>query len=320
MKNLVELQGATEVFVFVADWHMLSTDFDRAQSLSSNTWDLVADLVAAGINPDQTTIYRQSDLSEVAELSLYFSMITPISWLERNPTYKEQLVNLSSRELSTHGFLGYPLLQAADIVVVGGEVVPVGEDQLPHLEITREVVRRFHQIFSAEFLREPSGLLGESPRVPGSDGRKMSKSYGNAIFLSDRPEQVETRVTSYITDPEKIRLRDPGHPDVCNVFALHRLTLTSAETEIVRAECESGDRGCVACKAQLMDSLEKILAPIRARRRELEENRRRVDDILDRGFETVKPIAAETIARAREHVGVSKSRSAPVRDVCGDAL
>lgn len=310
LKNLVDLQGETEVFVFVADWHMLSTDFDRSESLPRNTWDLVADLVAAGIDPDHTYLYRQSDLPEVAELCLYFSMITPISWLERNPTYKEQLANLDGREIATHGFLGYPILQGADIVIVGGEVVPVGDDQLPHLEITREVVRRFHHLFGGDFFPEPLGLLGESPRVPGSDGRKMSKSYGNAIFLADSADQVDEKVKTYVTDPEKIRLKDPGHPGICNVFALHELVTSPDEVEAVRGECESGDRGCVACKSELSANLNDILEPLRARRRDLESSPETVEQILDRGYARAKPIAAAMVARARDQVGVVRSRSA----------
>lgn len=309
VKNLVDLQDETEVFVFVADWHMLSTDFDRAESLPQSTWDLVADLVASGIEAERTAIYRQSDLPEVAELCLYFSMITPISWLERNPTYKEQLSNLEGREISTHGFLGYPILQGADIVIVGGEVVPVGEDQLPHLEITREVVRRFDHLFGGKCFPEPLGLLGDSPRVPGSDGRKMSKSYGNAIFLRDSASDVEEKVTTYVTDPQKIRLRDPGHPDVCNVFALHELVTDNGQVGVIRSECGAGDRGCVACKAELSVNLNKVLDPIRERRRELEDSPERVEDLLNDGFARVKPIAAEMIAKARLHVGVAKSRS-----------
>ncbi|RIK04274.1 MAG: tryptophan--tRNA ligase [Acidobacteria bacterium] len=310
LKNLVDLQAETEVFVFVADWHMLSTDFDRSESLPRNTWDLVADLVSAGIDPDRTSIYRQSDLPEVAELCLYFSMITPISWLERNPTYKEQLANLDGREIATHGFLGYPILQGADIVIVGGEVVPVGDDQLPHLEITREVVRRFHHLFGGDFFPEPLGLLGESPRVPGSDGRKMSKSYGNAIFLADSASDVDEKVKSYVTDPEKIRLNDPGHPRVCNVFAIHELVSSTEEVEVVRAECEGGERGCVACKAELSARLNNVLEPLRDRRRDLESAPEKVEQILDGGYARAKPIAAAMVAKAREQVGVACSRSA----------
>lgn len=310
LKNLVDLQHETEVFVFVADWHMLSTDFDRSESLRRNTWDLVADLVSVGIDPERTSLYRQSDLPEVAELCLYFSMITPISWLERNPTYKEQLVNLNGRAIATHGFFGYPILQGADIVIVGGEVVPVGDDQLPHLEIAREVVRRFHHLFGGDFFPEPLGLLGESPRVPGSDGRKMSKSYGNAIFLADSADQVDEKVKMYVTDPEKIHLKDPGHPGVCNVFALHELVTCSGQVEAIRRECESGERGCVACKSELSEELNSVLEPLRVRRQDLLSSPDTVEQILDSGYARAKPIASAMLAKARDLVGVDGSRSA----------
>lgn len=308
--NLVDLQARTEVYAFVADWHMLSTDFDRAESLPQNTFDLVADLVGAGIDPERTVLYRQSDLAEVAELNLYFSMITPISWLERNPTYKEQLENLDGREISTHGFLGYPVLQIADIVIVKGEVVPVGEDQLPHLEIGREIVRRFHHLFGGPLFPEPLGLLSHGARVPGTDGRKMSKSYGNAVFLSDTAVTVDEKIRAYVTDPKKVRLRDPGHPEVCDVFALHRLCTPESTLPLIESECRAGDRGCVACKAELASGLNLILDPIRERRADLEAEPERVAEILERGFERVKPLVAETIAATRSLVGVGSARGA----------
>ncbi|MER3396746.1 MAG: tryptophan--tRNA ligase [Acidimicrobiia bacterium] len=309
VKNLVQLQDVTEVFVFVADWHMLSTDYDRGEELDVNTSDLVVDLIAAGLDPEKAVIYRQSDLPEVAELALYYSMITPLSWLERNPTFKEQLSELEERDISTHGFLGYPLLQLADITVVKGEVVPVGEDQLPHLELGREVVRRFHNLFGAEYFPEPMGLLSDASRVPGNDGRKMSKSYGNAIFLDDSPEIVQKKIRSYITDPQKIYLKDPGRPEVCSVYSLHELFTPPEDTAIVAAECRAGARGCVACKDQLAGNLNATLEPIRKRRAEAKQPGR-VDQVLDLGFEKVKPIAETTLEGARDLVGVGNSRAA----------
>lgn len=307
--NLVELQEETEVFVFVADWHMLSTDFDRAEVLPQNTWELVADLISAGLDPEKTVVYRQSDLPEVAELTLYFSNITPISWLERNPTFKEQLENLEGREIATHGFLGYPVLQVADIVIVGGEVVPVGEDQLPHLEIGREIVRRFHHLFGGKLFPEPLGLISHGARVPGDDGRKMSKSYGNAIFLSDSVEEVDAKITKYVTDPAKIKLHDPGHPEVCNIYSLHKLFTPPDDVAVVDAECRAGDRGCVSCKAQLASNLNERLEPIRKRRAEIDAEPEIVAKVLEDGFTLVKPIAAEAIASARRLVEVGPSLS-----------
>ncbi len=313
IKNLISLQESTEVFVFVADWHMLSTDYDRTEELASNTADLVVDLVAAGLDPDKTVIYRQSDLEEVAELALYFSMITPISWLERNPTFKEQISELSEREIATHGFLGYPVLQLADITIVKGEVVPVGEDQLPHLELGREIVRRFHHLFGGECFPEPLGLLSEGARVPGNDGRKMSKSYGNAIFLADSAEAVHKKVRSYITDPQKIHLKDPGRPEICAVYALHELFTPPEDVSTVAVECRAGDRGCVACKDELAANLNKALEPIRQRRIEVSVPGT-VERVLDSGYEKVKPIARETIRSARELIGLSPSRALNVKE------
>jgi tryptophanyl-tRNA synthetase len=310
IRNLVELQDHTEVFVFVADWHMLSTDYDRGEQLQENTRELVIDLVAAGLDPTKAVIYRQSDLPEVAELELYFSMITPISWLERNPTYKEQLSALQEREISTHGFLGYPVLQIADITIVKGEVVPVGEDQLPHLELGREIVRRFHHLFGGPCFPEPLGLLSEGARVPGSDGRKMSKSYDNAIFLADEPDTVRRKVRSYITDPQKIRMGDPGRPEICAVFALHELFTPQDDVAVVAEECRAGTRGCVACKDQLAENLLGYLAPISERRAAF-GGYETAEKTLEMGFERVKPIAAETLRQVRELVGVGRSRSAP---------
>lgn len=307
IKNLVTLQGSAEVFVFLADWHMLSTDYDRTGELEVNTLDLVVDLIAAGLDPERAAIYRQSDLHEVAELALYFSMITPLSWLERNPTFKQQLSELSEREIATHGFLGYPVLQLADITIVKGEVVPVGEDQLPHLELGREILRRFHSLFGRQYFPEPLGLLSEGPRVPGSDGRKMSKSYGNAIFLADPPEDVQKKVRSYITDPQKIYLKDPGRPEICAVYALHELFTDPVDVATVAAECRGGERGCVACKDQLAANLNRVLEPIRLRREEAARPGKAVE-VLDSGFEKVEPIAEETLAVAREMIGVGPSR------------
>lgn len=309
VRNLIELQDHTDVFVFVADWHMLSTDYDRSEDLAANSADLVTDLVAAGIDPNKTVLYRQSDLPEVAELALYYSMITPISWLERNPTYKEQLAELDDREISTHGFLGYPVLQLADITIVKGEVVPVGEDQLPHLELGREIVRRFHNVFGGPYFPEPMGLLSEGARVPGTDGRKMSKSYGNAIYLADSPDEVRKKVRSYITDPQKIYMGDPGRPEICAVYALHELFTPKDDVVVVADECRAGTRGCVACKDQLAQNLLEYLEPISARRREF-GGKEAVAQVLEAGFDRVKPIVEETLAGARELVGVGRSRSA----------
>ncbi|MCC7076196.1 MAG: tryptophan--tRNA ligase [Acidimicrobiia bacterium] len=294
------LQETNECYFFVADWHALTSGYEDTSDLHANVVELVADLVAAGLEPERATIYRQSDLPEVAELNLYLSMITPLGWLERNPTHKEQLRELSTRQINTIGNLGYPVLQTADITLVDGEVVPVGEDQLPHLEIAREIVRRLAHIYGEGLLLEPSALVSGGARVLGWDGRKMSKSYGNAVFLDDAAETVAEKLRQYITDPEKIRLKDPGRPEICSVFALHGLFTPAADVAVVDAECRAGERGCVACKAELAQNVNAMLDPIRTRKAELGEDE--IGDILAEGARRVRPVATKTIERVRRGI------------------
>ena len=304
LRSSVALQDTNECFFFVADWHMLTTGYEDTSELHAMVVELVADLVAAGLDPKRSLIYRQSDLPAVAELDLYLSMVTPLGWLERNPTHKEQLRELSTRDINTHGNLGYPVLQTADITIVDGEVVPVGEDQLPHLEIAREIVRRLARLYGPGLLVEPSALLSPGARVPGHDGRKMSKSYGNAIYLHDPPETVTEKVRRYVTDPQKIRLHDPGRPEICSVFALHELFTPAADTAVVATECRVGDRGCVACKAQLAGNITAELAPIREVKQTLMADQDVVRDILADGATRVAPVAAATLGRVRGGIGL----------------
>ena len=303
--NAVRLQEeGYECFYFVADWHMLTTHYDRTAELGGLVEGIVLDLLACGIDPAKSVLYRQSDLPEVAEMALLLGMITPLGWLERVPTYKERLRDMAERDISNFGLLGYPLLQTVDITIVRGELVPVGEDQVSHLEISREIVRRFNRLFG-EVLLEPQPLLSDFPLVPGSDGRKMSKSLDNAIGLTDEPDRIRAKVRSFITDPQKVRLGDPGRPEICPVFQLH----TRFSKDIVdwtRDNCRSGALGCVDCKTNLADRLIEELRPIRERRLELAAEPGLVAKVLDEGRERVRPIVAETIAAVRDAMGFAK--------------
>lgn len=300
IQNNLALQETNDCFFFIADWHALTTGYEDTDELHTNVFELAADLLAAGLDPDRVVLYRQSDVPEVAELALYLSMLTPLGWLERNPTHKEQLRELATRQINTIGNLGYPVLQTADIAIVDGEVVPVGDDQLPHLEIAREIVRRFASIYGQNILIEPVALLSLGARIPGWDSRKMSKSYGNAIFLDDPPDEVADKIRRYITDPQKIRLKDPGRPEVCSVFSMHNMFTPPIDVEVVKMQCRAGDRGCVACKAELACNVSVMLDPIRKRKAKLTQED--IEEHLQEGARRVRPIAAGTLERVRRGI------------------
>jgi tryptophanyl-tRNA synthetase len=301
LQNWVKLQDQYESFHFVADWHMLTTDYADPSEVRANTWEIIADWLAAGLDPSKATFFVQSRLPEHAELHLLFSMITPLSWLERVPTYKEQLENITDRDIHTYGFLGYPLLQAADILMYKADAVPVGEDQVPHVELTREVARRFNQFYGPVF-PEPQALLTPSPRLPGTDGRKMSKSYGNAIFLTDPPDVVSKKLATMVTDPARKRRNDPGNPDVCPVFDLHKIFSTQDTIERVNRECRTAEIGCVDCKKLMAGHLNETLAPIQQRRKPYEEHPQRVWDILEEGTSKARKVAQATMTEVRAAV------------------
>lgn len=305
IENMLKLQQEYECFFFIADWHGLTTDYEDPSRIAEYSKEMVIDWLAAGIDPAKVAIYRQSDLPEVAELALYFGAITPLGWLERNPTYKEQLRELNERELQTYGFLGYPVLQAADILIVQGEIVPVGEDQLPHLELTREIVRRFNYLYG-EFFKEPQALLSKTPRVPGIDGRKMSKSYGNAVFISDSPEVIREKISGMFTDPKRQYRKDPGHPDECPVYALHQFYSTKERYKEIKKLCLSAEIGCVECKKELAEKIVAFLVPIQARRAEIIKNKNIVHDTLQKGLSKAQPIATEVIAKVHELMGLKR--------------
>jgi len=304
LENWALLQKEYNCHYFVADWHALSTAFEDNSSLKENTRELVTDWLAAGLNPEDSVIFVQSDIMQHAELHLIFSMITPLSWLERVPTFKDQVQQLKEqgKDINTYGFLGYPLLQAADILIYKADAVPVGEDQLPHLELCREVARRFNYLYRPIF-PEPQGLLARVPLLPGIDGRKMSKSYHNDIALAAEPDVVKERVNAMITDPARIHKTDPGHPEVCVVHKYHSIYTTDRLAEL-EEDCRGGKTGCVACKRLLYDSLEKIMAPVRERRAEILKRPGYIDEILAEGAKKARLKAAETMKEVREVVGI----------------
>jgi tryptophanyl-tRNA synthetase len=372
LQNWVKLQDEYESYHFVADWHMLTTGYDNTLDLRQDTWEMVTDWLACGLDPNKATFFVQSRLPEHAELHLLFSMVTPLSWLERIPTYKEQLENIRDHDINTYGFLGYPLLQAADILMYKPKYVPVGEDQVPHVEFAREVARRFNLAFGeleplegpdgdwafralmaglemkglvagkdrsigvdianvdpkkllatafrqatlerrADCLNqrlgelrgifpEPEALLTSAPRLPGTDGRKMSKSYGNAIFLTDSQEVVSKKLAGYMTDPARQRRNDPGNPDVCPVFDLHKIFSTREDTNRVNRECRTAEIGCVECKRIAASHLSNFLAPIQERRKTYEQRPQKVWDVLEDGTRKARAVAQATMAEVRAAV------------------
>jgi tryptophanyl-tRNA synthetase len=385
LSNWLKLQEEYECFFFVADWHALTTHYEDTSSIAENTLQVAIDWLAVGLDPAKSTLFIQSSILEHAELHVLLSMITPLSWLERVPTYKEQIENLKDRDLGTYGFLGYPLLQSADIVMYGERgralLVPVGEDQVPHIEMTREIVRRFNAHFGLEIddklfadglsdvqeqvfiklgirpgigeswkdltipilrkrvadvirqsgydnameillddgpltryfkeqriLQQPDHLLTETPRLPGTDGRRMAKSYGNAIWLSDTPEEIRTKVRNMMTDPQRQRRTDPGRPEICPVFAYHKLFSTAANgadpdtVARIDRECRTAAIGCVDCKALMADSLVRWIEPVQARRREFEAHPEKVWGILDTGGKKAHAAARRTMNRVRNAI------------------
>lgn len=301
LENWVKLQDEYECFFMVADWHALTSNYADTRDMQQNIRDLVIDWMAAGLDPGKSTIFVQSHVKEHAELHLLFSMITPLSWLERVPTYKDQIAQLGKqgKDLNTYGFLGYPLLQAADILVYKANAVPVGEDQLPHLEFTREVARRFNFMYKAEIFPEPQPIIGQVALLPGIDGRKMSKSYNNFINISSESKDLAAKVNAMITDPARIKKTDPGHPEICTVHTYHTI-YSAAELEDIRTKCRAGEIGCVACKKMLGAKLDELLNPIREKRAALEKNPDYVNKVLAEGAEKARSVASEVLKEVRK--------------------
>ena len=302
LNNWAPLQDQYDCFYFVADWHALTSDYADTSAIVPSAYDMVADWIAAGLDPAKSTLFVQSLVPEHAELFLLLSMTVPIPWLERVPTYKEQIEQMSDKDLSTLGFLGYPLLQTADVIIYNAQYVPVGEDQVPHLELSREIVRRFHNFYGELFV-EPLPLLTKFPRLPGLDNRKMSKSYGNTINLSDDAEVVRQKVMQMYTDPKRIRADVPGTVEGNPVFAYHdAFNPDTAEVEDLKARYRAGKVGDVEVKTKLAKALNAHLDPMRARRAEILARPGTLRDILEEGSRKAKVIAAETMDRVREAV------------------
>lgn len=295
LKNWLSLQDKYQCYFFIADWHALTTDYNETEDLKRNIKEIALDWLAAGLDPEKCTLFVQSLVPEHAILNTLLSMITPLSWLERNPSYKEQQEELKTKDLQTFGFLGYPVLQAADILIYRGEYVPVGVDQLPHLEITREIARRFNFIYGQKIFPEPEAILAEVQKLPGTDGRKMSKSYNNAIYLSDAPEVVEVKVRKMFTDPQRVRRTDPGRPWLCPVFAYHKLFSPEQMVKDVDLGCRTAAIGCIECKGWMAENLNAFLQPIREKRRKLEESGDKVIEIFMEGSRRARKVAEETL-------------------------
>lgn len=303
LNNWVRLQEKYDCYYFVADWHALTTMYTDPSSIRESTKDILINFLAAGLNPEKCTIFLQSRILEHAELHLLLSMITPLGWLERVPTYKEKQQELKDRDLSTYGFLGYPLLQTADILIYRAKYVPVGIDQVPHLEISREIARRFNHLYR-EIFPEPEALLTEFPKVVGIDGKKMSKSYGNAIFLSDSPKEVEQKILTMMTDPARVKRTDPGNPELSPVYQLHKIFSSKEEIEKVATGCITADIGCIGCKKILLKNIFRTMEPIWERRNELINNPDMLYDIVKKGTEKAKKTVEETMQLVRDAMGL----------------
>jgi tryptophanyl-tRNA synthetase len=298
LDNWVKLQDEYECFFMVADWHALMSEYENPKDLKENLISNVIDWLACGISPKKSTIFVQSRVKEHLELYMILSFMTPLGWLERCPTYKEQLREVTNRDLSTYGFLGYPVLQAADIMLYKAQAVPVGEDQLPHLELTREICRRFNGLYKKEVFPEPAALLTKTPRILGLDGRKMSKSYNNFIAISEEPKNIRQKIGNMFTDPLRIKLSDPGHPETCNVHNYYAVFAPERKNEIDEL-CRNSRIGCTECKKQLAEILIKFLDPIQEKRNELINNKKHVLDILEDGSKRAGEVANKTISETK---------------------
>lgn len=303
LNNWVKLQDHYDCYYFVADWHSLTTGYADPSTIKESTRDLLVNFLAAGLDPEKCTIFIQSKVIEHAELHLLLSMITPVGWLERVPTYKEKQQELKDKDLSTYGFLGYPLLQTADIIIYRAKYVPVGIDQVPHLEISREIARRFNFLYK-EIFPEPEALLTEFPKVVGVDGRKMSKSYDNAIYLSDEPKVVEQKLRTMMTDPARVKRTDKGNPELSPVYQLHKVFSSKEEQAEVAQGCVTAGIGCIDCKKILIRNVFKVMEPIWAKRTELINNPDLLDEIAAKGTEKAKKVAEETMRLVRETMGL----------------
>jgi len=305
LKNWIDLQDRYRCFYMAADWHALTSDYADTSQVAENTIEMVTDWIAAGLDPQRSVIFVQSMVPEHAELHLLLSMITPLGWLERVPTYKEQVQQIENKDLSNYGFLGYPVLQTVDVAIYRAHFVPVGEDQSSHLELAREIVRRFNGLYG-EVFPEPRALFTPTPKVPGIDGRKMSKSYGNAINLSDPADVVLQKCKQMFTDPQRVTRKDPGRPEVCNLYEFHKLMSPPDIQERIYHQCRAAEIGCVDDKKLLAEIMNAFLEPMRQRRRELDRDT--VYDILLDGSKRARETAGETMQRVREAIALDYGR------------
>jgi tryptophanyl-tRNA synthetase len=299
LDNWRKLQDQYECYYFIADWHALTTNYADTSQIRTWVREMVIDWLAAGLDPDKAVLFQQSHVPEHAVLHVLLSMSTPLPWLERVPTYKEKIEQLQDKDMNTYGFLGYPVLQAADILIYKADFVPVGIDQLPHLELSREICRRFNQ-FYGELFPEPQPLLTEYPKVPGTDGRKMSKSYNNCLYLSDSPEAITKKVMQMVTDPARVRRQDPGNPDVCPLFTLDRMFAPKEWCDYVNVECRRAGIGCVDDKKELLKHLLAYLKPIQDRRKEYAARPEKAAEIIAEGSRKARLVAAKTLAEVNE--------------------
>ena len=314
LENWVRMQDQYESFHFIADWHALTTDYADTSCVKQNSVEVMLDWLAAGLDPEKCTMFIQSHVPAHAELHLLFSMITPLGWLERVPSYKEQKENIKEKDLGTYGFLGYPVLQAADILIYKADVVPVGEDQVAHVELTREIARRFNSFYRGErgdVFPEPQSLLTPAAKLPGTDGRKMSKSYGNTIMLTDPEPVVRQKLKTMVTDPARVRRSDPGNPDVCPVGDLHKIFSNKETMAKVDVGCRSAGIGCIECKSWAADALVKVLNPMQERRKKYEDNPRLAWDILEAGSARARKEADATMEDVRSAMGMSLNFEPP---------
>ncbi|MFB3902961.1 MAG: tryptophan--tRNA ligase [Acidobacteriota bacterium] len=299
LDNWVRMQDTHDCVFGIVDWHALTSEYTDVEKVHRNVLEIAIDWFAAGLDPERSIVMIQSMVPQHAELHLLFSMIIPVPWLERVPTYKEQQQQLKDKDLSTYGFLGYPLLQAADILIYKADTVPVGEDQVSHVELCREVARRFNSFYKPIF-PEPQARLTKSPKLPGTDGRKMSKSYGNEIQLSEDPKSVRQKILTMVTDPARVRRTDPGNPELCPVFDLHKVFTDSAGQEWAAQGCRTAGIGCIDCKKRLLEGLIPVIEPLHEKRVQLEKNVKGVRETLFEGSRKARVLAEQTMDEVRQ--------------------
>ena len=300
LKNWVDLQDSFECFFFIADWHALSSLYEDPQRIREFSFEVAVDWLSSGLDPEKCTLFLQSEIPEHAELHLILSMMVPVPWLERNPTYKEKQDEIKKVDMSTYGFLGYPVLQTADIVLYRADYVPVGIDQAPHLELSREIVRRFHHLYKKNVFIEPGAKISDIPKLNGLDGRKMSKSYDNAIFLSDNEKEVAKKVKQMLTDPARARREDPGNPGVCNLFPFHKIYSPSSMQEEVADGCRTAKIGCGDCKNMLTQTMLESMRPIMDKRIQISSKPKEVEEIITEGTKKARLIATSTLDRVKK--------------------